>query len=119
MEAITASATSCASTARLGGVANAALAIISSVRPGTKPVWTSPGATMTTRISGPSTSEGHAHRVECRLRGAVDDAAAGAVLRRTRRNVDNDPVACGAQQRDKSADRRERPAHIGGQHRID
>ena len=28
---------------------------ISSVRPGTKPVWTMPGATTTTRISGPST----------------------------------------------------------------
>src|SRR5262249_36274938 len=55
IEAITANATSCASIARLSGVASAALAIISSVRPGTKPVWTMPGATTTTRISGPST----------------------------------------------------------------
>jgi hypothetical protein len=33
--------------------------------------------------------------------------------------VDDDPVAAGAQHRDKGADRRKRPAHIGGQHRID
>src|SRR5205807_2806516 len=52
---ITASATSSASIARFNGVAIAAPAIISSVRPGTKPVWTMPGATTTTRISGPST----------------------------------------------------------------
>jgi hypothetical protein len=37
------------------GVASAAFAIISSVRPGTKSVCTMPGATTMTRISGPST----------------------------------------------------------------
>src|SRR5580704_12682477 len=41
-QAITALATSSASTARFNGAAAAAAAIISSVRPGTKPVWTIP-----------------------------------------------------------------------------
>jgi hypothetical protein len=49
-QAITAFATSSASTARFKGVAAAAAAIISSVRPGTKPVWTTPGAMTITRI---------------------------------------------------------------------
>ena len=40
---MTARATSSASIARFRGVDIAALAIISSVRPGTKPVWTMPG----------------------------------------------------------------------------
>src|ERR1700730_17694093 len=54
-QAIIALATSSASTARFNGDAAAAAAIISSVRPGTKPVWTIPGAMTITRISGAST----------------------------------------------------------------
>jgi hypothetical protein len=61
-------ATSSASIARFNGVAAAAAAIISSVRPGTKPVWTYPRRNDDNADLGSEhPSQRHAHCIERRF----------------------------------------------------
>ena len=106
---------------RLSGVEAAILALKSALRPGTKPVSTTPGETARTRISGcQRPGERLGHHVDAGLGGAVGDGGADAGEGGDRRDIDTtspspEALSSGAKARIGG----ELAAPVDGEHAVD